>query len=123
MKVLVTGGAGFIGSHLVDRLVSENYEVVVLDNLHRGKLHNIQKHIDKEAVRFLPLDIRNYDGLEKACSGVEIVFHLAAQSNVMGAVENIDYSFESNVLGTFNILKAAAKKNVRRLIFSSSREI
>lgn len=123
MKILVTGGAGFIGSHLVDRLVEEKNEVLVLDNLRRGKLSNIDRHIKTNKVRFLKQDIRNYDGLEKACAGVEVIFHLAAQSNVMGAVQDIDYSFETNLVGTFYMLKAAAKCGVRRLIFSSSREV
>jgi len=121
-KVLITGGAGFIGSHLTDRLIAEGFQVTVLDNLHRGRLDNIQKHLNKGTLRFLPLDIRYYNGLKQACAGQDVVFHLAAQSNVLGAVQNLDYSFKSNVVGTFNILKAAANGKVRRLIFASSRE-
>jgi len=122
MKVLVTGGAGFIGSHLVDRLVADRHEVVVFDNLFRGKLENIREHIDHNRIIFLKQDIRNYDQVKQACAGCEVVFHLAAQSNVMGAVEDIRYSFSANVIGTFNVLEAAKEQNVRRLIFSSSRE-
>jgi UDP-glucose 4-epimerase len=122
MKVLVTGGAGFIGSHLVDRLIVNNYDVIAVDNLFRGKLSNIQKHIDSGNVEFFPTDIRDYDELQKLFYGVEVVYHLAAQSNVMGAVSNMDYSFESNVIGTYNVLKAASNNNVKRIIFSSSRE-
>lgn len=123
MKVLVTGGAGFIGSHLVDRLVHNKHSVSVVDNLFRGRLSNIQKHIDSGRVEFFPTDIRKYDELQKLFYGVDVVYHLAAQSNVMGAVSDIDYSFESNVTGTFNVLKAAANNNVKKFIFTSSREI
>ena len=122
MKILVTGGAGFIGSHLVDRLISDGYDVVVTDNLFRGKLENIKQHIDSGKINFHNTDIRDYSGLLKVMQGCEVVFHLAAQSNVMGAVENIDYSFESNVVGCFNTLKAAKETGVKRFIFSSSRE-
>lgn len=122
MKIMVTGGAGFIGSHLVNRLIADGYEVVVFDNLFRGKLENIQEHIDYGHIVFLEQDIRNYEQVKKACAGCEVVFHLAAQSNVMGSVEDIRYSFSANVVGTFNVLQAAKEQNVRRLIFSSSRE-
>jgi len=123
MKIMITGGAGFIGSHLVDRLVQDNHNVSVLDNLFRGKLSNIQTHIDSGKVEFYPADIRRYTEMEKLFSGVDVVFHLAAQSNVMGAVSNLDYSFESNVTGTYNVLKAASENGVKKLIFTSSREI
>ncbi|MCD4691910.1 MAG: SDR family NAD(P)-dependent oxidoreductase [Calditrichales bacterium] len=122
MKILVTGGAGFIGSHLAGRLISDGYDVVVTDNLFRGKLENIKQHIDSGKINFHNTDIRDYSGLLKVMRGCEVVFHLAAQSNVMGAVENIDYSFESNVVGCFNTLKAAKETGVKRFIFSSSRE-
>ncbi len=122
MKALVTGGAGFIGSHLVDRLISEGHQVTVADNLHRGKEENIRAHLGRPEFNFHRLDIRNYDGLEALCNGQDVVFHLAAQSNVMGAVSNIDYSFETNVVGTFNMLKAARAGAVSRFIFASSRE-
>ena len=122
MRILVTGGAGFIGSHLVDRLVRNNHDVRVLDNLFRGKLINLQNHLDGQHIEFIEQDIRDYDGLKSACQGSEVVFHLAAQSNVLGAVENIDYSFSTNVIGTFNLLKACKEQGVRRVIFSSSRE-
>ncbi|MBD3225701.1 MAG: SDR family NAD(P)-dependent oxidoreductase [Caldithrix sp.] len=123
MQICVTGGAGFIGSHLVDRLLNEGHRLVVIDNLLRGKKTNIQEHIQNRRMTFLENDIRDYKFISQAMEGCEVVFHLAAQSNVMGAVENIDYSFETNVVGTFNTLKAARLNNVRRFIFTSSREV
>ncbi len=122
MRMMVTGGAGFIGSHLVDRLVSEGHEVLVIDNLFRGKKENIAGHLKNGTVQFYENDIRDYDQIKDKFEGCNVVFHLAAQSNVMGAVENIDYSFYSNVVGTYNVLKAAQAAGVRRVIFTSSRE-
>ena len=108
MKIIVTGGAGFIGSHLVDRLVKDDWgEIVVLDNLFRGKMENLARHRDNSRVRFVNADIRDAAMLREQMRDADFVFHLAAQSNVMGAVTNVNYSFETNVVGTFNVLQAA----------------
>ncbi|MCL5996855.1 MAG: NAD-dependent epimerase/dehydratase family protein [Chloroflexi bacterium] len=124
MKIIVTGGAGFIGSHLVDRLVRDGWgDVVIVDNLFRGKVTNISHHLSGSAVTFLKTDIRDYERVCECFSGAEVVFHLAAQSNVIGAVNDIDYSFTTNVTGTLNVLKAAQACGVRRLVFTSSREV
>lgn len=121
-RILVTGGAGFIGSHLVDVLVSRNVgQIVVVDNLKRGSLGNLSRSIDH--IEFINGDIRNRDLIRRATQGIDIVFHLAAQSNVLGAIEDFDYSFTSNVVGTVEVLRAAKESGVRRLIFTSSREI
>ena len=123
MKILVTGGAGFIGSHLVDALVDRGDEVVVLDNFRRGRLEHIERHVDARAITLVAGDIRDERTLASAIEGVELVYHLAAQSNVMGAVTDMDYSFTTNVVGTYNVLKASADAGVRRLVFASSREV
>lgn len=121
-KILVTGGAGFIGSHLVDRLTaSPVHEVVVLDNLRRGKRENLKNTLSR--ISFIEGDIRDRATVEKCVDGVDTVFHLAAQSNVIGAVTDIDYSFETNVAGTFEILRAARAGHVKRIVFTSSREV
>jgi nucleoside-diphosphate-sugar epimerase len=122
MKIFITGGAGFIGSHLVDKLVEQKHKVIIFDNLFRGKLENIERHLKAKAVRFVNGDIRDVDALVRESAGCDVVFHLAAQSNVMGSVSDIDYSFETNVVGTYNVLKAAQKNGIKRFIFSSSRE-
>lgn len=120
MRILVTGGAGFIGGHLVNRLASMGAGAIrVVDNLHRG----YSRHSLPSAVEFLNMDIRDSSAVADAMRGSEIVFHLAAQSNVMGAVADADYSFSTNVVGTYNVLKAAAEAGVKRLIFPSSREV
>ena len=122
MKILVTGGAGFIGSHLVDRLVQTNAgQVTVLDNFSRGREEHLVRSRSKiEVVRG---DIRDRTSLQNVMNGVDLVFHLAAQSNVLGAVKDLDYSFETNVVGTFEVLRAADAAGVKRIIFSSSREV
>src|SRR5438046_2086544 len=122
MRVLVTGAAGFLGSHLVDRLVADGHDVLGVDNLRRGRKDLIRQHIASGALDFRVIDIRMLSQLEDAMAGVESVYHLAAQSNVMGAFSDPDYAFESNVIGTYNVLKAARNAGVKHLVFSSSRE-
>src|SRR5438093_115586 len=123
VKALVTGGAGVLGGHLVDALVAAGDEVIVLDNLRRGALANIHRHLCSKHVTFIEGDIRDYSAILEAATGVDVVYHLAAQSNVIGAVQDTDYSFTTNVTGTYNVLKAAAHAGVRRLVFASSREV
>jgi UDP-glucose 4-epimerase len=121
-RVLVTGGAGFIGSHLVDRLARDAAnELIVLDNLRRGSLANLNG--SRGLVRFVNGDVRDRSCLADIMSKVDVVYHLAAQSNVMGAVSDIDYCFSTNVIGTFEVFRAAAESGVRRVIFTSSREV
>ena len=120
MRILVTGGAGFIGGNLVSRLASMGAgDIRVLDNLHRG----YSRASLPATVEFRKSDIRDQNALTDALKGCEIVFHLAAQSNVMGAVTDASYSFNTNVVGTYNVLQAAAAAGVRRLVFPSSREV
>lgn len=120
MKILVTGGAGFIGGHLVNRLTSIGArDIRVLDNLHRG----YSRDSLPASVEFLKADIRDPDAVSDAFRGCEIVFHLAAQSNVMGAGADSGYSFNTNVVGTYNVLQSAAGGGVKRMVFPSSREV
>lgn len=116
MKVLVTGGAGFIGSHVVDRLLQEGHDVVVVDNLVTGKRKNVPK-----AVQFYKLDIEN-PKLERIFRNERpsVVFHLAAQMNVRRSVEDPMFDAQVNVLGTLNVLEQASKHGARKVIFSSS---
>ncbi len=118
MKILVTGGAGFIGAHLVAASLAAGDEVVALDNMRRG----VRAKLSDEA-RLVEGDIRDRDTVALAMRGVQRVYHLAAQSNVLGAVTDTDYSFTSNVVGTYNVLVAARDAGVERVIFTSSREV
>jgi UDP-glucose 4-epimerase len=118
MKILVTGGAGFIGAHLVAAALAAGDEVVALDNMRRG----IRAKLSGE-VRLVEGDIRDRDTVALAMRGAQRVYHLAAQSNVLGSVTDTDYSFTSNVVGTYNVLVAARDAGVERVIFTSSREV
>src|SRR5690242_5960813 len=112
-KVVVTGGAGFIGSHLVDRLLSNGCDqVVVLDNLHRGRVENLHQHDADPRLQFVDGDVRDASLVRSVFEDAAVVFHLAAQSTVMGAVDNLEYSFTTNVVGTFNVLRAASESRV-----------
>ena len=116
MKVLVTGGAGFIGSHLVDRLVLEGHEAVVVDNLATGKRRNINR-----GARFYKMDIQSWR-LERVFRNERpnVVMHLAAQMDVRKSVEDPMFDAQVNVLGTLNVLQQAVKHGVRKVVFSSS---
>src|SRR5579883_1105371 len=130
MRVLITGGAGFVGSHLVDRLLAPPpgaaqpaYEIVVFDNLRRGRPEHLEPHLSAGRVQLIVGDIRDEAALRAACQGVEIVFHLAAQANVVGSEADRDYAFTTNVVGVYTMLKVAEAAGVRRVLFSSSREV
>jgi len=123
MHVVVTGGAGFIGSHLVDALIERSGDsVLVVDNLRRGRMSNLAVHCGNPRFKFLSGDVRDEAFLLEALRDAEIIYHLAGQANVMGAVNEPRYTFESNVIGTFNVLEAASRCRVRRVVFASSRE-
>lgn len=123
-KVFITGGAGFIGSHLVDRLAADlDNHIVVYDNLYNGKLINICAHRSNPNIIFIEGDIRDYEQLHNALENVDVLYHLAALSNVMNAANDWDYSFSTNVIGTYNVLKAAQTNNAGKIIFISSREV
>jgi len=117
MKILVTGGAGFIGSHVVDGYVLKGYEVVVVDNLSSGKWENINRK-----AKFYLADIREKDIIEKIFEkeGIDIVNHHAAQISVPLSVQNPLLDAEINVLGLINILELSVKYRVKKIIFISS---
>ena len=116
MNILITGGAGFIGSHILQRFNRENCQITVLDNLHSGNRTNIP-----EGVNFIELDIcdeRIIDVFEK--NKFEAVVHLAAQTMVNASIDDPIYDSDNNIRGTINILEACRKTGVRRIVFSST---
>lgn len=123
-RVVVTGGAGFVGSHLVDAILTAGQgSVIVLDNLHRGRVENLDNWLGDPRLTLTIGDIRDLATVRSALGGATLVYHLAAQSTVMGAAKDPDYAFSSNVVGTYNVLKTAAQNGVRRVVFASSREV
>ena len=100
-----------------------NATIIVIDNLYRGSLEWIQPHLAQGRVEFIKADIRDFEALTEAMRGSRIVFHLAALSNVIGASQDLPYSFTTNVVGTFNVLQAARVQGVERVVFTSSREV
>lgn len=120
MKILVTGGAGFIGSHLVDKLMQEGYEVKVVDDLSAGSLKNVEKWRGNKNFEFLEGDLRKLEIASKAVEDVEVVFHLAANPEVRISSEKPEVLFETNVIVTYNLLEASRKVGVKYFIFTSS---
>lgn len=115
-KYLVTGGAGFIGTNLIKKLLEDRHEVIVLDNYAAGKK---EERIQPGAI-YIEGDIRNEKDLDKACAGVDGIFHLAALPRVPFSVENPKLTHDVNVNGTLKVLLAAKKHKIKRVIFSSS---
>ncbi|MBC8223523.1 SDR family NAD(P)-dependent oxidoreductase [Candidatus Bathyarchaeota archaeon] len=116
--VLVTGGAGFIGSHLVDRLVEEGAEVRVLDDLSRGRREYLEG--SWERIEFIEGDIRRHGDVSKALTGIKTVFHLAANTSVPRSVEDPRYDFEVNAGGAFNLLDACRLGDVDEIVYAST---
>ncbi len=119
-KALVTGGAGFIGSWVVDKLIEKNYEVVVIDNLSTGSKDNLD--LNNENIIFYEEDIKNKDEIEKIFKKEkpDYVFHLAAQINVRESIKNPEEDARTNILGSLNILNNCVRHGVRKIIFSST---
>ena len=115
-RVLVTGGAGFIGSHLVDALVSRGAEVTILDNLSSGKIDNISHHQGNPNVKFIKGDLLNPQDIELAVNNCEIVFHLAANPDVRAGSSNPESHFNQNVMATYNLLEVLRKRVMLKLL-------
>lgn len=120
--VLVTGGAGFIGSHLVDRLVSEGWPVRVADNLSSGSLDNIRRHLGS-GVEFFKADLKDPRKALEAVKGACAVFHFAANPEVRVSTTNPEVHFGENVVATFNLLEAMRRHGVKELVFASSSSV
>lgn len=119
-KILITGGAGFIGSHIADRFDRENYEIIIVDNLVGGKVENISQLKNS---KFYEVDIRNREELEKVFSeneGISYVFHQAAQVSVSVSVQDVLYDAEENVIGLINVLDMCRKYNVEKILFAGT---
>jgi UDP-glucuronate 4-epimerase len=130
VKVLITGGAGFIGSHLTDRLLAENYQIVSIDNFDayyekHAKLKNIEKASRFSTYRFVEGDIRDFSALEKCFSQepIDVVVHLAARGGVRPSIQTPGEYYDVNVNGTLRLLEVMDKWKVRKLVFASSSSV
>lgn len=120
MNYLVTGGAGFIGSNLVETLLSRDETVVVLDNLATGHMSNIEPFMSNPRFSFIKGSVTNPDDCARACDGVDYVLHQAAYISVPGSVENPVLTTETNVTGTMNVFCAARDAGVKSVVWASS---
>ena len=116
-NALITGGAGFIGRHLADHLTrQDDVSVTVIDNESLGN----RKHLDLDKVRFIKGDLRNRDELRSALEGQDVVIHLAADTRVIESIADPAHNFESNVIGTFNLLELSREVGVSRIVAAST---
>jgi len=120
MRILVTGAAGFIGSHLIDLLIFKGHSVIGLDNLKVGRLDNLKAHQNNINFDFIEGDISNRKTVVQSILGCDAVFHLAAMADIVPSINNPVEYFNSNVTGTLNVLEAAKSNNVKRFIYAAS---
>ena len=123
MKILITGGAGFIGSHLCEKYAKEGHTVICLDNFMSGNLTNIRHLLDYQNFKLVKGDIRDYELLEKIMRDVDVVFHLAAQIHVDRSYIEPKLTYDINVMGTQNILEVARIYDAKRVIYASTSEV
>jgi UDP-glucose 4-epimerase len=114
---LVTGGAGFIGSNLVERLLNKKHKVIVIDNFSTGRKSNLKKN---KNLRIINCDIANYTEIEKYFKNVDFVFHMAGLADIVPSIESPEKYFKSNVVGTFNVLHASNKFRIKKFIYAAS---
>jgi UDP-glucose 4-epimerase len=117
-NILITGGAGFIGSHLIELLLKKKYNIFVIDNLSTGRIENINKFLKK--IKFLKADISVIGKWTEMIKKVDIVFHLAALADIVPSIQNPKKYFKANVIGTHNILDQCVKYKIQRVIYTAS---
>jgi UDP-glucose 4-epimerase len=117
-STLITGGAGFIGSHLVDALIEKGNDIIVLDNFSTGRPQNLKHVSDK--IQLIECDLSQPGKWQKLFDDVDYVFHLAALADIVPSIEKPDVYYQSNVNGTFNVIEACRMYNVRKIVYSAS---
>lgn len=120
MISLVTGGCGFIGSHIVDRLLAEGHTVRVIDNYSTGREANLEHQKGNPNLTIYPLDIRNKESIEPIFEGIDYVFHMAALADIVPSIQKPGEYYSSNVLGTYNVAECAKAANIKKLVYAAS---
>lgn len=120
MKTLVTGGCGFIGSHLTEQLLEQGHEVVIIDNLACGRMANISSFENHPNLEVVTADIVDRESIKDAFKGIDWVFHLAGIADIVPSIEQPDAYFKNNVSGTLNVLQCAREAGVKRLVYAAS---
>lgn len=120
MKCLVTGGCGFIGSHLVDRLLIEGNQVTVIDNCSTGRLENLEHQEGNTNLKIIETDIVNQKNIEPYFEDIDWVFHMAALADIVPSIQMPENYFRANVDGTFSVLQCALKAKVKRFLYTAS---
>jgi UDP-glucose 4-epimerase len=120
VRALVTGGCGFIGSHLAEQLLAGGHEVVIIDNLSCGRLANLASFHDHKRLTVITCDIVDREQIAPSFTGVDWVFHLAGIADIVPSIERPDAYFQNNVVGTLNVLQCARDAGVKRLVYAAS---
>ena len=120
MRALVTGGAGFIGSHICQELLSRGHQVLAVDNLASGRLENFEEFVDTKNFEFKKVDILDRDGLLPLFKGADWVFHMAGLADIVPSIEKPELYFDVNVKGTLNVLEASKNAGVKRFTYAAS---
>lgn len=122
-RVVITGGAGFIGSHITEKLASQGYQTTILDDLSTGKMANIEVLLERPNVEFVQGSITDITLLQRIFRGVYYVFHQAAIPSVPRSIENPHASHDINVTGTLNVLLAARDNSIKKVVYASSSSV
>ena len=117
-RAIVTGGCGFIGSHLAEKLIRLGYKVIIIDNLSTGRLENISSFQKK--LKFYKLDIKKQSNIEYLFKNIDIVFHCAALADIVPSIQKPKKYYESNVTGSLNVVSSSAKYNVKKIVYTAS---
>lgn len=120
MKSIVTGGCGFIGSHMVDKLLENGHEVIVIDNLSTGRKANLDHQKDNKNLKIVVADIREIEDVREYFQDVDYVFHMAALADIVPSIQNPDAYFSSNVIGSYNVAQCCKDTNVKKVLYTAS---
>jgi UDP-glucose 4-epimerase len=120
MKCFVTGGAGFIGSHIVDRLLHDKHHVIVYDNFSTGQEEFIRHHYNNKDFQLIKGDVLDFDKLVQSTKGCDMIFHMSANADVKGGIKNTEIDFQQNTIATRNVLEAMRINSIKKIVFASS---